>query len=230
VSVVVADTGVGIAAEHVPMIFDEFFQLRNPERDRHKGTGLGLAICKRLVDAMGGAITVDSTPGKGSAFTVTLPRSAFVPGASSARTASTSASTDPAAKPPLQDDATLSGVSILLVEDHDSTRIATAQILQDYGAQVFQAPNGKAGLDLLKREKPQVLLLDLMLPDMDGRDVLRTFGSARPDHLTRVLVLTGNLINTSEGELKALGADAVCPKPIDVRCLIEAIAEKPGPR
>ena len=69
----VVDTGVGIAPEHQRYIFDEFFQLSNPERDRNKGTGLGLAICKRLVDAMGGLITVQSTPGAGSTFTVSLP-------------------------------------------------------------------------------------------------------------------------------------------------------------
>jgi signal transduction histidine kinase len=69
----VVDTGLGIAPEDQRHIFDEFFQLGNPERDRNKGTGLGLAICKRLVDAMGGRITVRSTPGSGSTFTVSLP-------------------------------------------------------------------------------------------------------------------------------------------------------------
>jgi signal transduction histidine kinase len=69
----VVDTGVGIAPEHQRYIFDEFFQLSNPERDRNKGTGLGLAICKRLVDAMGGRLKVNSTPGQGSTFTVSLP-------------------------------------------------------------------------------------------------------------------------------------------------------------
>jgi signal transduction histidine kinase len=69
----VADTGIGIAPQHQSHIFDEFFQLGNPERDRNKGSGLGLAICKRLVDAMGGRISVVSTPGQGSTFTVSLP-------------------------------------------------------------------------------------------------------------------------------------------------------------
>ena len=69
----VADTGIGIAPQHQSHIFDEFFQLGNPERDRNKGTGLGLAICKRLVDAMGGRIALVSTPGKGTTFTVSLP-------------------------------------------------------------------------------------------------------------------------------------------------------------
>ena len=74
----VSDTGVGIPAESLTHIFDEFFQLRNPERDRAKGSGLGLTICKRLVDAMGAKLDVQSTPGKGSTFTVTLPVFAVV--------------------------------------------------------------------------------------------------------------------------------------------------------
>ena len=80
----VSDTGIGIAPEHQRYIFDEFFQLSNPERDRNKGTGLGLAICKRLVDAMGGRLEVQSEPGKGSTFTVTL-LTAGVPLQSAAR-------------------------------------------------------------------------------------------------------------------------------------------------
>ena len=79
IEMTVADTGIGIAPEHLAHIFDEFFQLRNPERDRAKGTGLGLTICKRLVDAMGGTLQVQSTPGQGSVFVVKLPAYAVVP-------------------------------------------------------------------------------------------------------------------------------------------------------
>ncbi|MDB5174858.1 MAG: two-component hybrid sensor and regulator, partial [Phycisphaerales bacterium] len=73
VQIRVVDTGIGIPEESLRHIFDEFFQLRNPERDRNKGSGLGLTICKRLVDAMGGVLEVRSTVGAGSTFTVTLP-------------------------------------------------------------------------------------------------------------------------------------------------------------
>jgi signal transduction histidine kinase len=79
VTIAVRDTGVGIADADVKYIFDEFFQLRNPERDRNKGNGLGLTICKRLTDAMGGRLTVDSAPGRGSTFTIVLPASVVVP-------------------------------------------------------------------------------------------------------------------------------------------------------
>jgi signal transduction histidine kinase len=78
VRLAVEDTGIGIAQEHLDHIFDEFFQLRNPERDRNKGNGLGLSISKRLLEAMGGRIAVDSAPGQGSTFAVTLPASAVV--------------------------------------------------------------------------------------------------------------------------------------------------------
>jgi two-component system CheB/CheR fusion protein len=71
--ITVSDTGIGIPPEFQEHIFDEFFQMRNPERDRNKGTGLGLTICKRLIDAMGGSLQVTSAPGKGSTFTITLP-------------------------------------------------------------------------------------------------------------------------------------------------------------
>jgi signal transduction histidine kinase len=74
----VCDTGVGIAAEELEHIFDEFLQLRNPELDRGKGYGLGLAICRRLVEAVGGSIAVESEPGHGSVFTVRLPPSCVV--------------------------------------------------------------------------------------------------------------------------------------------------------
>ena len=77
--ITVSDTGIGIAPEHLEHIFDEFFQLRNPERDRAKGSGLGLTICKRLVEAMGGKLEVQSTPGQGSVFTVILPTFAIIP-------------------------------------------------------------------------------------------------------------------------------------------------------
>ena len=76
VQIRVTDTGIGIAAEHQEKIFDEFYQLSDPQRSR--GSGLGLAISKRLVEAMGGTLTVDSEPGRGSTFTVTLPGSAVL--------------------------------------------------------------------------------------------------------------------------------------------------------
>jgi PAS domain S-box-containing protein len=221
----VSDTGIGVQPEHRARIFDEFYQLRNPERDRNKGTGLGLAISKRLVDAMGGQIEIDSTAGKGSVFSVTLPPSAV----SARRDAlgglesgiGISVATD---RPPRPGQDSLRGLKILVIEDHHGTRSATARILESEGAQVFQAQDGRSGLKIAYEKRPDILLLDLMLPDIDGRQVLEQLKKNRPAELRHILVLTGDLVSSHEDELKAMGVDAVCPKPVDVPVLLSILA------
>jgi PAS domain S-box-containing protein len=215
VSIHVRDTGVGIPTQHLPLIFDEFAQVHNPERDRSKGTGLGLAISKRLVEVMGGSIGVDSASGQGSTFTVSLPASCVVlrlgPGLPSAQTAK------PAA--PTGRGVALAGLRLLLVEDHPTTREGTARLLVAEGATVIEAGDGQAAQQLLQQGCVDVVLLDMMLPDMDGREVLRTLQAKRPPGLRGVVVLTGDLTPDRLDEVKRLGADALIGKPIDLGVL-----------
>jgi signal transduction histidine kinase/ActR/RegA family two-component response regulator len=225
VRILVTDTGVGIGPEHRTRVFDEFYQLRNPERDRNKGTGLGLAISKRLVDAIGGTLEVQSTVGEGSTFSITLPSSMI----SAKREAIAGLEsgigmplkTD---SPPRRGQNSLRGAKILVIEDHHGTRSATAQILQSEGAEVFQAADGRSGLKVLREQPPHILLLDLMLPDIDGKQVLAELRKNRPQELRLILVLTGDLVSSHEDELKAMGVDAVCPKPVDIPCLLSILA------
>lgn len=216
----VIDSGVGISEDHLARIFDEFFQLRNPERDRTKGTGLGLAISKRLADALGCSLTVRSTVGQGSTFVLGIPPELVVAA--------------PAAKTPLSqaggdaERAALEGVRVLLVEDHDTTRVATARLLASEGAVVYQAENGRMALHLLAHEDPQVLLLDLMLPDIDGSEVLRHLRRQRPASLRRVLAVSGDVTAARMHEVRQLGADDLMPKPIDMDRLIQAIKPASG--
>ncbi|HEV8378383.1 MAG TPA: ATP-binding protein [Tepidisphaeraceae bacterium] len=225
VRIYVSDTGVGIGPEHRARIFDEFYQLRNPERDRNKGTGLGLAISKRLVDAMGGVLDVESTPGRGSEFSVTLPASVISPRREAVAGLESgiglAVKTD---RPPRPGQNSLRDLKILVIEDHHGTRSATAQILESEGAEVLQAADGKTGLKMLRREQPHILLLDLMLPDIDGKQVLAELRKDRPSQLRLILVLTGDLVSSHEDELKALGVDAVCPKPVDIPVLLSILA------
>ena len=225
VRITVRDTGIGIGPEHRARIFDEFYQLRNPERDRNKGTGLGLAISKRLMDAMGGTIEVDSTSGKGSEFTVTLPASAVSPRREAVAGLESgigmSVSSD---RPPRPGQNSLRGLKILVIEDHHGTRTATAKILEGEGAEVLQAADGRSGLKLLRERRPNILLLDLMLPDIDGKQVLAELRRERPADLRHIFVLTGDLVSSHEDELKAMGVDAVCPKPVDIPCVLSLLA------
>lgn len=221
VEVVVADTGVGIAPEHLTRIFDEFHQLRNPERDRSKGTGLGLAICRRLVDGLGCSIAVESTLGRGTSFSVRLPAELRVEGGD-ARPDDASAQR---AKPPAATAShqRLAGRRVLLVEDHDLTRRAAAQLLCAHGATVFQAATGKAALHVAAHEHPDVMLLDLMLPDMDGADVLRQVHLDRPASLRCVLAVSGDVRDDRVSEVRRLGADGLVAKPLNMEDLLGTI-------
>jgi PAS domain S-box-containing protein len=209
----VSDTGVGIPPEHQAAIFDEFAQVHNPERDRTKGTGLGLAICKRLVSVMGGALSVDSQPGKGSTFTIALPASCVL------LRITHGAPSSAAAAPSAEAGNALAGLCVLLVEDHATTREGTARILTGEGATVLEADGGRSALEMLRHGGIDIVLLDMMMPDLDGREVLRAIAKERPPGLKGVLVLTGDLTPERLEEVKRLGADGLISKPIDVRVL-----------
>ena len=186
---------------------------------------MGLAISKRLMDAMGGTIEVESSSGKGSIFSVTLPAGAVSPRREAVAGLESglgmSVTTD---RPPRPGQNSLRGLKILVIEDHQGTRTAAAQILESEGADVLQAPDGRSGLKMLRQERPSILLLDLMLPDIDGKQVLAELRKDRPAELRHILVLTGDLVSSHEDELKMMGVDAVCPKPVDIPCLLSILA------
>lgn len=214
----VSDTGIGIAPEHLPCLFDEFYQLRNPERDRSKGSGLGLAICQRLARVLGCTITVESRLHEGSTFTLRVPASMLVERGRSERLPPSApvASCSDARKP-------LEGLRILLVEDHDVTRQVVARLLNARGAVVTETPDARGAVDLLSSDSHQVLLLDMMLPDMDGREVLRHLQKQSAKALRCVLAVTGDASPARREEVMALGADELIPKPVSVDRLTATI-------
>jgi CheY-like chemotaxis protein len=213
----VSDTGVGIDAEYLPRIFDEFFQLRNPERDPTKGTGLGLTICKRLLDAMEGQLEVKSEPGQGTTFTITLPASCILP-----QVEDISSAVQP--RPPAShSDKPLRGMRVLLVEDHAPTRSATLQLLQREGAQVAEAATGAQAVQLARQFDPHVLLLDMMLPDRIGTEVLCDIRGQNPIALRSVIIMTGDVTDDRIREIQSMGVTAFLPKPIKVADLVSIL-------
>ncbi len=219
IEISVNDTGIGISREHQAHIFDEFFQLRNPERDRSKGSGLGLAICRRLVEAIGASLQVESTPGEGSVFRLVMPASLRVlEGGSSERGGNGESECV---------HNSLVGVRILLVEDHQTTRVMTSRLLAQEGAVVLEAGSGSQALEILEQDTPQVVLLDLMLPDMDGSEIIRAIRKKRPDSLRCVFAVSGDVTAARLEELRTLGVDEVMSKPIDINRLVLAIKGAP---
>jgi signal transduction histidine kinase len=144
----VEDTGLGIPAEEQERIFEEFYQGSTAAHGNTKGTGLGLSFARRLATLLGGSLTVASTPGVGSRFTVSLPAT------------------------PLAAMGDVDGYTVLVVEDDDAFRAAVAGVMRGVGAHVVEAADGRAALEAIAAERPDVVLLDLRLPEVDGKTVL----------------------------------------------------------
>lgn len=167
----VIDGGQGMAADFLPQVFDRFQQADSTSTRRHGGLGLGLAIVQHLVKLHGGHIGARSEgPGRGSTFTVDLPSlPSLVLGGSAETPARAEAGTGVQGLPRLD------GVRVLLVDDEDDVRGATAQVLQQAGAEVVTAGSADEGIHVLGRQAapPHVILSDIAMPGADGYELLR---------------------------------------------------------
>ncbi len=185
------DTGTGIAKEEQEKIFSRFYRTAQHQADGSKGTGIGLSLVKELVQLMGGTITVDSEPGKGAVFTVTL-----------------------SFKPPVP--VTLAAASgdapvVLLVEDDKDILDFNKTLLQGSGYNVHTATNGKEALTILQAELPDIIVTDMMMPEMDGLALLKEVqGSVATDHIP-VIILSAKTSTKTEGITN--GAQAYLEKP-----------------
>ncbi len=217
----VADTGVGIPESMRESIFDEFSQLRNPERDRTKGTGLGLAICRRLVTAMGGEIRVATEPGqRGSTFRVSLPPARVVE--------PPPVVPDPDPDPPATAPADLDAFGryagrALIVEDHEPSRVLLRRLLQQSGLTVDVAATGREALAALDRSRPDLVLMDLMMPEMGGLEALKIIRSRPEYNGLPVVILTGDLGDRGDTHLAHAGATACLSKPVEFPKLFELL-------
>jgi signal transduction histidine kinase/CheY-like chemotaxis protein len=204
----VADTGIGIAADALPTLFDPFFQVDGTRRRRRGGTGLGLAISQRIVEAMGGRIEVASEPGRGSRFrfALSLPiaRGALPP---SMMESNFGALGDVGAP--------LSG-TVLLVEDNMVNRMIGVEMLRTFGVDVVEAEDGRQALYLMERQHFDLVLMDLQMPVMDGfTATARAREREARLRLPRVpiVALTANAFDDDTAQSMAAGMDAHLAKP-----------------
>ncbi|MGV7207314.1 ATP-binding protein [Oxalobacteraceae bacterium A2-2] len=178
VAVAVQDSGIGIAPAFLPHVFERFRQADASATRRHGGLGLGLAIVKHLVEQHGGTVSAASAgEGCGALFTVRLPHSvAAVPAPSPARPAQRA----PAA--PVDADCDLSGLQVLVVDDEDDARDLIKRILTDCNAEVLTAATASEALALLQHRRPDLLVSDLGMPEMDGYGLLDRIRAMGPAH------------------------------------------------
>jgi signal transduction histidine kinase/serine phosphatase RsbU (regulator of sigma subunit) len=218
----VRDRGVGLSAEQIPRIFEEFYQVQSDARRQYEGTGLGMAIVKKLVNQWDGVIQVESQEGVGSVFRVELPAGAQVtvaPQRSSDFAAGVALSPSPSS-PSMASAAPLVGIEpkdehILVIDDNHTNCEVFQHMLEQEGYQVKTCLRGSAALTLLNQGyRPHVILLDLMMPEMSGEEVLQFLKADMKKASIPVILITARASEDDRIFGLNLGADDYLAKPI----------------
>ena len=208
----VKDSGIGMTADQQARLFGAYSQAEVSTARRFGGTGLGLMICRQLVDLMGGTITVESTPGKGSSFTYCTN---LLPGIQ--RTASVQA-----VKPSITSmtDHT-TPLRILVVDDNEINQVVACKFLQKLGCQVEVARNGREAIDSIAQATYDAVLMDCEMPEMNGYDATQEIRRQEQNtsrHLP-IVALTGHASSEDEQKCLQAGMDDVVTKPITLPTL-----------
>jgi len=213
VTLSVSDTGSGLAADQLAKLFERFTQADATITRRYGGSGLGLAISRELARLMGGDISVESTPGRGSTFTVALPLER-------------SETAEPAPVRPDLTAADREGVRVLVAEDNETNRLVLTTLLAQIGISPSVTADGAQALEAWERETWDLVLMDVQMPVMDGltatrriREIERETGRVR----TPIIALTANAMAHHAAEYQQAGFDALSAKPIQFAQLIEAM-------
>jgi two-component system, sensor histidine kinase len=216
VRIVVRDTGEGIAPERIERLFEKFVQADSSTTRRFGGTGLGLAICAELCNAMGGSISVESTLGGGSVFTVELPLEWV--GA-------------PSGMGELAEDAAMElggerKLRVLAAEDNPVNQLVLKTVLAQLGLWPTLVSDGAAALAAWETDSWDLILMDVQMPVMDGPTAVREI-RARERALglprTPILALTANAMTHQTSTYREAGMDGVVAKPINIADLFAAI-------
>lgn len=210
----VEDTGIGLTPEQQERLFRPFAQADATIERRFGGTGLGLAIAKRLVEAMGGGIGVESEPGRGSTFWFELPLAAG------------EIMVEKAEAKPLSGVATsASGLRILVAEDAAASRVLIKEMLTRAGHVVTVVPDGSAALAEMARGDFDVVLLDVHLPGTSGLEIARRIRRLpSPAGSVPILALTASALEVTRRHCQEAGMDDFVPKPIDWPRLLRLLA------
>ncbi|HEY2750182.1 ATP-binding protein [Phenylobacterium sp.] len=210
---VVRDTGVGIAPEKLPALFEKFTQADNSATRRFGGTGLGLAICRELTQMMGGSIDVESREGHGSTFTVELPLSR--------------GEAVEAAQPEAAADTGERNLRLLAAEDNPTNQQVLAAVMESLGIDIDIVADGKQAVEAWKLGGYDLVLMDIQMPVMDGIDaarLIRGIEVSEQRRRTPIVALTANALTHQVDEYLAAGMDGHVAKPIEIAKLYEAVS------
>jgi signal transduction histidine kinase len=204
----VTDNGIGIAPEMLSRVFELFAQGDQPMDRPAGGLGIGLTLSRRLVELHGGTITVESEGrGRGAQFTVRLPIERVA-----------------APAPPPAAPAPERRRSVLIVEDSDDAREALRLLLESLGHRVFEASDGQQGLTLALQHRPEVVLIDLGLPGLDGYEMAQALRSTPEGRTAALIAVTGYGQQDDRRRSKEAGFDAHLVKPVSLSLLSSLIS------
>ncbi|MEE2811063.1 MAG: ATP-binding protein [Pseudomonadota bacterium] len=213
-SIAVEDTGIGIPADKLDCIFERFSQADNAISRKYGGSGLGLSISRGLAQAMGGDIHVTSTPGEGSCFTLTLDL-----GVGTCPAILPDDIKDTVSLPELTQ---LDGLRLLVAEDNRVNRLLIRKFLADAPLDLRFAKNGAEAQELTKRFRPQVILMDMSMPEVNGLDAtraIRNFDISQP----YIAALTANVDDASRKACIDAGMDTFLSKPLSRQELLNLL-------
>jgi CheY-like chemotaxis protein len=216
VSLTVIDTGIGITSDNLHKLFQPFIQIDSPLNRQYDGTGLGLALVKKIVELHGGYVRATSEVGVGSQFAIALPYSSDI----------SEQPQKPANIPPSPSEI-IDGERylplVLLAEDNEDNFLTLTTYLVAKGFQLKIARNGQQAIDLVQIEPPDLILMDIQMPEVDGLEAIkyiRSQGFTMPIIATTALVMTGD-----RERCLAAGADDYISKPIKLKLLLTTIQQ-----
>jgi signal transduction histidine kinase/CheY-like chemotaxis protein len=226
----VEDDGPGLAPDFIPYAFDRFRQADSSTTRRHGGLGLGLAIVKNLVELHGGSVAAaNRTDGTGAVFTVRLPRVAVAVAAGEAAVRRGDGSS-PDQVVSLAEAPSLGGLRVLVVEDDADSRELTAAVLRRCGADVTTLGSAEGAVELVRRDRPDVLVSDIAMPGEDGLGLLRRLRRlpASEGGLTPAVALTAHAGTEQRIQTLSAGFQIHVPKPVQPAELVAVVANLAG--
>jgi two-component system, sensor histidine kinase and response regulator len=225
VRVSVQDTGIGIPKDCQDVVFERFTQADGSTTRRYGGTGLGLTICKQMVNAMGGQIELESTPGVGSTFSFTLQFEK-------------QANPKPGQTQPLRlASVNIKGLHVLAVDDNATNRLVLTHMVESLDCRIETVSSGSKGLEMLRKswnagDPYQIVLLDMQMPGMDGEETAHLMLADPAGKQTSIIILTSMGHRGDADRLEALGCSGYLLKPVKQHMLLDALiavlAQKSG--
>lgn len=213
---IIKDSGIGIAKEDIPKLFDSFAQFEKKMNSGIEGTGLGLAIVKGYVDLMHGSIEVESEVSEGSTFTITIRQKVFDEGIIGITRFDERSVDKPVSN---IGDVKFTGVKVLAVDDTGLNLKLLTKVLSLYEMEIDTASSGAESIEMCKRKQYDIILMDQMMPEMDGVEAMNHIRKLSICYKAggdcKIIALTANAINGAKEELLAQGFDDYISKPVD---------------